>query len=53
MTNKDVSFAEWHKELCLLAIKKGGSAADADAWREDYDAGKTPEQSWADEWGED
>lgn len=52
MTKDEVSFAEWHKELCKVATRNGGSAADADAWREDYDAGKTPEQSWADEWGE-
>jgi len=51
MTNEDISFDEWHAALEVFAKKNNGSAADADAWREDYDAGKTPEQAWVDEWG--
>ena len=50
-TNNNSTFTEWHAELCSIARSQGGSAADADAWREDYEAGKTPHQSWEDEWG--
>lgn len=46
-----ITFESWHERLCEVAKANGGSAADADAWREEYDAGKTPEQAWADEWG--
>lgn len=35
-----------------VAADHGGSAADADAWRDDYEAGKTPLEAWVDEWGE-
>ncbi|HCY3812595.1 TPA: hypothetical protein O1S00_000538 [Shigella sonnei] len=32
---------------------RGGNAADAEAWRADYEAGKTPVEAYCDEWGED
>ena len=52
MTNENSEFEEWHHFLCEYASSKGGSAEDADAWRQDYDDGKTPEEAWRDEWGE-
>lgn len=51
MDNTTVEFDEWHDRLCEIANKNGGSADDADAWRPDYEDGKTPEEAWADEWG--
>ncbi|WPJ72040.1 hypothetical protein DEEACLCL_00015 [Salmonella phage CRW-SP2] len=50
-TSANSSFREWHSVLCKFAMQQGGSAADAEAWREDYEAGKTPRQAWEDEWG--
>lgn len=50
-TSANATFREWHDILCKIARSQGGSAADADAWREDYEAGKTPRQAWEDEWG--
>lgn len=52
MTNETCEFEEWHQFLCQYAKSKGGSAEDADAWEEDYENGKTPEEAWFDEWGE-
>lgn len=52
ITKKFVSWEEWYAELRKVATQKGGSAADAEAWREDYDAGRTPEQAWFEAWGE-
>lgn len=51
MDNTTVSFEDWHDRLCEIANKNGGSADDADAWRPDYEDGKSPEEAWADEWG--
>lgn len=53
MTKDEMSFPDWHDLLMQVAADHGGSAADAEAWREDYDAGKTPLEAWADEWGDD
>ncbi len=50
-TNANCTFEEWHDLLSDYAEMRGGSAADADAWREDYDAGKTPVDAYCDEWG--
>lgn len=50
-TSANSTFREWHAVLEQVARSQGGSAADADAWFEDYEAGKTPRQSWEDEWG--
>lgn len=50
-TKENSSFNEWHRELENVARSQNGSAADTDAWREDYEAGKTPRQAWIDEWG--
>lgn len=52
MDKSDSSYRQWYAALCVVAEQKGGSAADEDAWLSDYDDGKTPEQAWADEWGE-
>lgn len=52
MTNENFSFEEWHDFLSEYAAKKGGSAADADAWRDDYESGLTPEEAWRDAWGD-
>lgn len=50
--NKDnCSFEDWHEYLCVYAIQQDGAITDADAWREDYEAGKTPEQAWHEVWG--
>lgn len=51
LTSANSTFAEWHAVLCKVAQSQYGSAADADAWREDYEAGKTPRRAWEDEWG--
>lgn len=51
LTNETASFAEWYAELERYAASRGGSVADVDAWREDYDAGKTPMTAYCDEWG--
>lgn len=51
MTNKNASWNQWYAELCRYAQEQGGSAADADAWREGYDKGRTPAEEWADAWG--
>lgn len=53
MTNQTADFSTWHRELHRLAISRGGSAADSEAWRDDYEQGKTPLQAWEDEWGSD
>lgn len=39
-TKYNVSFEEWHELLMDYAELRGGSAADAEAWRDDYEAGK-------------
>lgn len=51
LTKEESSFREWHGVLCEVARSQNGSAADADAWEEDYESGKTPRQAWEDEWG--
>ncbi|UYL83769.1 hypothetical protein GUERRERO_150 [Salmonella phage Guerrero] len=53
LTKENSNFVEWHTELKRVARSQHGSAADADAWREDYESGKTPRQAWEDEWGWD
>ncbi|EKH2170972.1 hypothetical protein O4L37_005541, partial [Escherichia coli] len=50
-TKYNVSFEEWHELLMDYAELRGGSAADAEAWRDDYEAGKTPVEAYCDEWG--
>jgi len=51
-TKANSTFEEWHEQLSDYAEITGGSAADAEAWREDYDAGKTPIDAYWDEWGD-
>lgn len=50
-TKRNTTFEEWHEQLCCYADLRGESAADADAWRDDYEAGKTPIDAGCDEWG--
>ncbi|HCN6866661.1 TPA: hypothetical protein N6099_004998, partial [Escherichia coli] len=52
-TKQTVTFEEWHELLMDYAELRGGNAADAEAWRADYEAGKTPVEAYCDEWGED
>ena len=52
-TKYNVSFEEWHELLMDYAELRGGSAADAEAWRDDYEAGKTPVEAYCDEWGDE
>lgn len=50
-TSANSTFREWHAILERVAHSQGGSAADQEAWFEDYENGKTPRQAWEDEWG--
>ncbi|HGG2702697.1 TPA: hypothetical protein ACJFUU_000204 [Escherichia coli] len=45
-TKYNASFEEWHELLMDYAELRGGSAADAEAWRDDYEAGKTPVEAY-------
>ena len=44
-----MTFEQWWNELQELAAALGGAATDREAWRADYDAGKTPRKAWRDE----
>ena len=46
------SFIVWYNDLNILARKHGESVADKDAWREEYDLGKTPEDAFYEEYPE-
>ena len=50
MTNETADFEQWMDFLREHARKKGGTANFPDEWRDDYDDGKTPEESWRDAW---
>ena len=50
-TKYNVGFEEWHELLMDYAELRGGSAAEA--WRDDYEAGKTPVEAYCDEWGDE
>lgn len=52
MTNENSGFGEWHEFLRSYAKRQGGNAADADAWRDDYERGLTPEEAWREAWGD-
>ncbi len=43
---------EWYRQLQSLADLHGENVADADAWREPYDDGQTPEAAFFDEYPE-
>jgi len=43
---------DWYAILADLARRHGESVADKEAWREDYDAGKGPEQAFYGEYPE-
>ncbi|HCO3338223.1 TPA: hypothetical protein N7904_000029 [Escherichia coli] len=49
-TKYNVSFEAWHELLMDYAELRGGSAADAEAWRDDYEAGKTPVEAYCDDY---
>ena len=51
LTNENSLWEDWYQQLIRYASFRNKSVADADAWKEDYDAGKTPRQSGCDEWG--
>ncbi len=51
-TNNEISFDEWYDQLKEMAVIFSENVSDADAWREDYDAGKTPEGSFYSEFPE-
>ena len=44
-TKYNASFEEWHELLMDYAELRGGSAADAEAWRDDYEAGENTGRS--------
>jgi hypothetical protein len=48
-TKRTANFDDWHKQLMDYAELRCGSASDAEAWREDYESGR----SVADAWGDD
>lgn len=52
-TKKNSTFKEWHEQLSDYAELRSGCAADSEAWREDYEAGKTPVEAYCDEWGDE
>jgi hypothetical protein len=46
--------SEWMDELNRIAVAAGHIGhQDWDAWRDDFEAGLTPQQAWAQEWGEE
>ena len=49
----NISFEERDELLMDYGELRGGSAADAEAWRDDYEAGKTPVEAYCDEWGDE
>ena len=52
LTNQNTSFQAWYARLTVIARHFNGCCGDVDAWREDYDAGMTPEVSWEEAWDE-
>lgn len=48
----EVSFSVWYSALNMLAQKHGESVADKDAWREEYELGKTTEEAFYGEYPE-
>jgi len=52
LSNENVDFETWYVRLQTIARHFQGSCADLSEWREDYNAGLTPETSWYDAWDE-
>jgi len=46
------NFTEWYALLSDIASSHGESVSDVDAWREDYDIGLLPEESFYSEYPE-
>ena len=43
---KELTFFEWYERLQSLAEPHGVNVSDEDAWREAWDEGQTPEESF-------
>jgi len=52
-TKNEIIFEEWYDKLKELASTNGRNVSDEAAWREDYDAGSTPEDCFYEEYPED
>jgi hypothetical protein len=47
-------FANWMNELNKIAGKAGHSShQDWDSWRDDFEAGLSPQTAWDNEWREE
>lgn len=49
----NISFEERDELLMGYGELRGGSAADVESQRDDYEAGKTPVEAYCDEWGDE
>ena len=49
----NISFEERDELLMDYGELRGGSAADVESQRDDYEAGKTPVEAYCDEWGDE
>lgn len=52
LTKNDLAFPVWYSALKVYAKACGGSAAYEDAWRDDYEMGRSPKEAWIDAWEE-
>ena len=48
----EYNFEEWYDLLQELALQHGESVADQDAWREDFEKGLSPDESFYSEYPE-
>ncbi|MFW8567027.1 hypothetical protein [Orrella sp. 11846] len=48
----DMEWDDWYMILQDLAAKHRENVSDADAWREPFDAGQSPEEAFYDEYPE-
>jgi hypothetical protein len=48
----EIAWDDWYDQLMVLAKPHGTSVADEDAWREDFEAGRSPEDSFYGEYPE-
>ena len=51
MSDMNLDFETWYDILKDAAKSIGQSVADVEAWREEFEAGKWPEQAIKDEFG--
>lgn len=47
-----IQWVTWYEELKSIARNHEESVADQDAWREEFDLGKTPEEAFFEEFPE-